>query len=589
MEQSARQGLFEPPPTSEGVPDFLIDPAWSPARLSLAILRNVWPWLVAGSILLILSNTATALLPVAIGEFIDDVVSPLADGAAGGDVSTAVAWWVAGFVGLYVAIHVGYRYGGRMGWFGVQRSQYQLSQAVLGRILDRRGLAGRDRAPGSLLAIVSGDVRRACLVLYVAVYPPGEVVGLIVATTMLFLVHPFLGIGTVVGLPLVMGLMNLASRPLRRRSKTEQEGLADAAAAAADVVEGYRVLRGLHAHGTAASRYRKVSRTALRGTLAARRAEAAFEGIAAVMSRLFVVALVGGAATLALAEQISVGELVTVAGIAIKLVNTIESLAGVLASMWAVSQASAARVLDLVSTPVNPARLGTHGRVEAADLRFELLALPDGTVLDGVVRNGEFACVDLDKAGQHHVAEVLRAHRIADRGAVTLGGVPVHEFMPEVVRELILVPPRTPAIFDGTVLENVCMAGDIDDQVAEHALRTAGMAARELRDGYDTRVTDGGQELSGGQRQRIALARAIAADPEVLVLIEATSSVDSVTEQRIAEGLRSHRAGRTTIVVTASHAFASVADTIMRADSTESVLAATTTDAASTVDGRNNV
>jgi len=84
-----------------------------------------------------------------------------------------------------------------------------------------------------------------------------------------------------------------------------------------------------------------------------------------------------------------------------------------------------------------------------------------------------------------------------------------------------------------------------------------------LPGGVDTDLTERGQSLSGGQRQRLALARALAAEPPVLVLHEPTTAVDAVTEARIAAGLRSHRAGRTTVVVTTSPALLAAADVVV--------------------------
>jgi ABC-type multidrug transport system fused ATPase/permease subunit len=85
-----------------------------------------------------------------------------------------------------------------------------------------------------------------------------------------------------------------------------------------------------------------------------------------------------------------------------------------------------------------------------------------------------------------------------------------------------------------------------------------------LADGYDTEVGYGVAGLSGGQRQRVALARGVAADPDVLVLIEPTSAVDPVTEQRLVRALAERRRGRATVVLTSSRAFDAVADEVVR-------------------------
>ena len=568
-----RWGAFEAPASPPAEVRLRVDPAWSPRRLSGALIRGAWPWVLSGSALLIAHNVAGMLLPVAIGRLVDAVLGPaFASGSLDG-VRGPLAAWAGALVGLYVVVHLGYRFGGRLGWYGVQRSQYELSQAVLGRVLDARGMGGAPRAPGGLLAVATGDVRRACLVLYVTVYPPGEAIGLVISAVVLFSIHPALGLGVVVALPVVLVLMHLAARPLRHRSLTEQEGLADAAAAAADLVAGYRVLRGLHAQRTAASRYRQVSRRALTGTLRARSAEAGFDAISTTAAQLFAVALVLAAALLGLNGEISAGQLVTVSGVAVTLVGSLDGLAGTLGSFWAVSQASAQRVLELIATPPNPASAGTRRPSEPADLElvFDALVLPSGGKLDAAIEPGGLVVLDLPQADHAFLGDILAARAMPGSGSVTLAGVPLHEHDPALLRQRVLVAPHAPGILAGSVGENVSATG-IDAAGADHvaeALRVAGLPARELPDGYDTTLGDGGWELSGGQRQRVALARAIAADPDVLVLIEPTTSVDAVTEQRIARAVAEHREMRTTLVLTSSPAFLAVADRVIVAVSTQ--------------------
>lgn len=574
-----RAGAFEAPAEPPHRATLEINPSWSAARLSWALIRGVWPWAISGAALLIVFNTAAMLLPAAIGSLVDEAVLPAADGSTLPEVWHPLALWSGALIALYACMNLGYRFGGRLGWYGVQRSQFMLSQAVISRVLDARGMAGPTSAPGRLLAIATGDVHRACLVLYVTVYPPGEIIGLVVATSLLLSIHTGLGIGVIIALPVVLGLMHLAAKPLQLRSMREQAGLADAAAAAADLVAGYRVIRGLHAQRAAADRYRNVSRTALRGTLAARSAEALFAGLSTLAAQLFAAAVALVAAVLAFAGQLTVGQLITVAGIAVTLVGPLESLVGALGAFWAVSQASARRVLDLVGTAHNPASLGTHALsppvasppAPTPALEFDAVALAGGSALDGHVNPGEFVVIRLPHAAHGMFAELLSAKALPTHGTVLLGGLPVHEYQAGALREHLLVLPHTPGLFSGTVLDNTRSTGGapVPDEVVRQALQVAGIPATELPDGYDTAVGDGGWELSGGQRQRIALARSIAADPAMLVLIEPTSSVDAVTEHGIATRLRAHRAGRTTIVVTDSPSFRAVADRSLAAVSTE--------------------
>ena len=579
--QQRRHGLLDPPASPPLDRPLHVDPSWSPARLSAQIVRSALRFVAPGSALLILYNTALMLQPVLIGRLVDEVIAPAAAGTGLSALAGTLALWAAALAGLYLAMNIGYRFGGRMGWFGVQRSHFELSRAVLERLLDERGTADPARAPGALLSIATADVHRACLVLYATIYPPGEVVGLVLAAGLLVAVHPALGIGTILALPLVLLLMHLAARPLRRRSLAEQEGMADAAAAAADLMGGFRVLRGLHAQSVAADRYRAVSRSTLRATLAARSAQAAFTGLSTAAAQLFAVVVAVAAALMAFAGTITPGQLVTVAGIAVNLVRPLDALVGTLGSLWAISQASARRLLDLLAVPPHPAALGhVQGAGpdrEAADgtgattgsrgtgLVFEDLQLPSGSRLTGQIGPDELVVLDLPREDRAALRDLLTLHAVPDHGAVRAGGERLHRWRPSALRRHLLVAPSVPGLFTGTVLENVRATGEdpVPPERARAALELAALAGHELPVGERTAIGDGGWELSGGQRQRLGLARAVAADPAVLVLIDPTTSVDAVTEARIAHALQAGRTGRATLVMSSSPVYRAVADRVL--------------------------
>jgi len=134
---------------------------------------------------------------------------------------------------------------------------------------------------------------------------------------------------------------------------------------------------------------------------------------------------------------------------------------------------------------------------------------------------------------------------------VTLGGTPLTALQRDDVRRRIVVSDTAAALFSGRLGDVLDVRGDGD---LARALQTASTEdiLEALPDGLDSPVAERGRTFSGGQRQRLVLARALAGDPEVLVLVEPTSAVDAHTEARIASRLRAHRAGRTTLVVSSS-------------------------------------
>jgi ABC-type bacteriocin/lantibiotic exporter with double-glycine peptidase domain len=150
--------------------------------------------------------------------------------------------------------------------------------------------------------------------------------------------------------------------------------------------------------------------------------------------------------------------------------------------------------------------------------------------------------------------------RVADRlgkflpGRVTLDGVPLAELPTPLLRRRILVSDTTSTLFSGVLRDELDVRGQRDEERLLDALATASAedVIVALPDGLDTDVEEKGRSFSGGQRQRLVLARALVADPDVLVLVEPTSAVDAHTEARIAARLNAARASRTTVVLTAS-------------------------------------
>jgi len=227
------------------------------------------------------------------------------------------------------------------------------------------------------------------------------------------------------------------------------------------------------------------------------------------------------------------------------------------------------RAPRIVSRPRARALAPGSGRVELRDvtLRYEGAsrdALHDVTL--EVPAGRTVALVGATGSGKTSLVALLARLYDVTTGAVLVDGVDVRDVEPASLRSAIAVVDDAPFLFSVSVHENIAYARpDATRAQVEQAARRAqahGFIER-LPDGYDTRVGERGLTLSGGQRQRVAIARALLADPRILVLDDATSSVDASTEQQIKAALREVMEGRTTFVIAHRLSTIALADEIV--------------------------
>ena len=203
---------------------------------------------------------------------------------------------------------------------------------------------------------------------------------------------------------------------------------------------------------------------------------------------------------------------------------------------------------------------------EAQDIATPKTASTDAELVDvrsGLrVQPGRLTAV-VAEIPEDSAAIADRIGRFAD-GPALLGGVSLSELERDFVRRSILVSDSNATLFSGPLRDELDIRGTATEDDLLDAIETASAedVIEALDDGLDTEVEERGRSFSGGQRQRLVLTRALVADPDILVLVEPTSAVDAHTEARIAERLRQHRAGRTTVVTTASPLMLDQADEV---------------------------
>ncbi|MFC4855136.1 ABC transporter ATP-binding protein [Actinophytocola glycyrrhizae] len=508
--------------------------------------------LTAATALLCGHQAAETMVPVLIGVTIDQAVST-------GD-TTRILLWLAVLAALFVSLTLCWRFGSRLGVVAQQRETHQLRIEVVARVLDPRGHRTGRRA-GEIMQVATSDAERSMYAMHAVSLVPAAATALAVAAVALLTIHVPLGLAVLIGVPVLVAVLQVLGPLLTRRAAAAQEAAGQTTALATDLVRGVRALRGIGAQDSAATSYRRSSRTTLAASLRAATTNGVYQGTSAAVSGLFLAAVAGFAGWLAVEGTLTIGELITVVGLAQFIAEPVRLFATA-GQMLANARASATRVAALLSAPTVLAPGTRTGPLPDRGVTLAGVTYRTLTGLDLTVGPGEtVGVVGYEQRDCDALVELLSgAVPPAEyEGTITVGGVPAPELDLATGRSEVLVEHHDVALFEGTLRTNLMSAEP------GPALRAA--AAEDIvaahPDGLDHPVADRGTTLSGGQRQRIGLARALAADPPVLVLRDPTTAVDAMTEERIANGIAELRRAASTVLITASPALLAVADRVV--------------------------
>ncbi|MGW1526175.1 ABC transporter transmembrane domain-containing protein [Streptomyces sp. NPDC001588] len=419
--------------------------------------------------------------------------------------------------------------------------------ALLGSALTRRVAAGE------VVAVSTGDVEKIGWFVEAVSRFSAAALTVVAVCVGLLVYQPALGVIVAVGVPvLALAVLPLLPRATRR-ADTQREKAGRATELASDTVAGLRVLRGIGGEELFLDRYRRASQEVRTAAVRSARMWSVISALQVLMPGLLMIAVVWRGVQLAHEGRIAVGELVTVYSAVMLLTYPLQHFQEI-AMAYSFSRPSARRAARVLSLErATDSRGSREATVPTGDLYDPTtgLLVPAG-LFTAVV------CGDPDAAGL--LAERLGGHPAEEGTSVLLDGIPLNELPLHSARTAVLVQDKDPVLLSGSLREllDVPASGAVGAEAALAAAQcgdvldalTQGSPAAD--DPMDARITERGRSLSGGQRQRLALARSLITDPQVLVLDEPTSAVDSHTEARIAEGLRALRADRTTVVFTSS-------------------------------------
>ncbi|MFE4689802.1 ABC transporter ATP-binding protein [Streptomyces sp. NPDC056749] len=420
---------------------------------------------------------------------------------------------------------------------------------------------------GEVLTIATEDADQTADIVEVVPLLISSLVAVVVASVALGMADLRLGLLVIVGTVGILSVLSVMSRRIGSSTREQQARVARAGAKVADLITGLRPLHGFGGNHAAFLSYRKVSTEAKHQAMTVARVNGVYAGTALALNAVLAAAVTLTAGWLAYGGRITIGELVMAVGLAQFIMEPLKMFSE-MPKYVMMARASADRMALVLAAP--PLTSPGHDR-PAAGGDLEIDGVRHGTLheLRFKVHAGEFVAIAAyqPRAGAD-LAAILGANvpPQAYDGVVRVSGREIGDLSVEALREHLLVNPYDGEIFEGSLRTNIDPSGTsgMVPEAVEASLLTDVVALH--RDGLDHAVRDRGANLSGGQRQRLSLARALAADSDVLVLHDPTTAVDAVTEQLIARNVAKLRKGRTTLVITSSPALLDAADRVLVLD-----------------------
>ncbi len=542
-----------------------IEKAKDPRNALIRLLPYLNPFrvgLIAVLVLVVLYTLLGLAGPYLMGVAIDRFISVKQAAGLG-----SIALWM---LGTYVFNNV-FQVGANWLMADIsQRALKQIREDLFGH-LQTLSLSFFDRNPaGELMSRLTNDIDAINQAVSQNVTSlVASVLGMVGIMIAMFVLDHWLALVTLLVVPIMFWFTNFVAKYTRRGFRELQKQLGGMTGVMEESISGQKVVTAFRRNESAIETFRQHNQAVFEAGVSANTYALLLMPLTNVLGNFFVIVLAGFGGWLALRDLVSVGLIATFISYGQNFIQPLRQLANMYNSIQA-ALAGAERVFQIMDT--QPEVVDAPDALAVDRLRgnvtFEHVSfgyLPDTPVIQDMslsAQRGEMiALVGPTGAGKTTIINLLTRFYEIDDGAICVDGHNIRDVKKADLRRRLGLVLQDTYLFSGTVMENI-RYGRLEATDAE-VMEAAGMAdadhfIRQLPQGYDTLLSERAGNLSQGQRQLLAIARAILADPDILILDEATSSVDTRTEAHIQAALLRLMAGRTSFVI--AHRLSTIRD-----------------------------
>jgi len=512
---------------------------------------------VAASLSLVVSAALSLSLPMVMGWLLDTAFARggrgLLDRIALGLMGLVLVQAFLNYVQAYLLAATG------------ERAVAGLRRGLFARLLEQPPGFFADRRTGELTSRLTTDIGllQGTVSHQIAEFAR-QLLSLVGAVILLFLTQPRLTLTALAVVPIAVVTAFILGRRLRKMSTGVQDRVAESTAVAEEAFSQIRTVQSFVQEGAERERFGDRVRAVVEASLVRARVRGIFFGALTFAGFAAAVVVLWQGGVLVTEGKLTAGKLFTFLIYTLTIAGSVGALATFFGN-YQESVGAAERVFQLlerpspITDPPVPTELPSpvQGRIAYEGVSFRYSGDPKATpVLDDItlrLEPGEIvALVGPSGAGKTTLVSLLPRFWDVTEGQILLDGRDIRSLRLADLRRVIGLVPQEPALFSGTIRENIAYArpdaGSADIEAAAKAAHAAEFIDR-LPQLYQTVVGERGVKLSGGQRQRIAIARAILKDPRVLILDEATSSLDTESERLIEDALEKLLVGRTTLII----------------------------------------